>query len=89
MCKPKDSDACLEAAGSNWKGYTCRHSTQWCTSWGKDMKRCCPESCEVTWAFYESTCRNDKGKGDCKYPNEAQPDETQCAKGRANFIAGI
>ena len=53
------------------------------------MKRCCPESCEVTWAFYESTCRNDKGKGDCKYPNEAQPDETQCAKGRANFIAGI
>ena len=52
------------------------------------MKRCCPESCE-TESFSESDCNEDGGKGNCKYPNEAQPDETQCKKGKDDFIVLI
>ena len=88
LCKAKDSDACLKASGENWSKYTCSKSTKWCKSWGKDMKRCCPESCE-TESFSESDCKEDGGKGNCKYPNEAQPDETQCKKGKDDFIVLI
>ena len=89
LCKAKDSDACLKSAGTNWSKYTCSSSTKWCTSWAKDMKRCCPESCVVTGTFSESACKEAAGKGSCIYPNEAQPDETKCDKGKSNFIAGI
>ena len=89
MCKAKDSDTCLKAAGTNWSKYTCSSSTKWCTSWAKDMKRCCPESCGVTGIFTESHCKEFGGKGSCIYPNEAQPDETQCNRGKANSIASI
>ena len=88
MCKAKDSDACLKASGKNWLKYTCSRSTKWCKSWGKDMKRCCPESCR-SGAFFESDCEKDGGKGKCIYPNEAQPDETPCKKGKDDFIALI
>ena len=86
LCKAKDSDACLKASGKNWAKYTCSSSTKWCTSWAKDMKRCCPESCRVTGSFFESDCKDVGGKGSCIYPNEAQPDETQCDKGEAISI---
>ena len=88
LCKAKDSDACLKASGKNWAKYTCSSSTKWCTEWAKDMKRCCPESCE-TESFSESDCKEDGGKGSCTYPNEAQPDETQCKKGKDDFIVLI
>ena len=85
MCKAKDSDACLKASGKNWAGYTCSKSTKWCTSWAKDMKRCCPNACGVTGSFSESDCKAVGGKGSCIYPNEAQPDETQCNKGEVTI----
>ena len=88
LCKAKDSDACLKASGKNWAKYTCSSSTKWCTSWAKDMKRCCPESCK-SGSFFESDCEKDGGKGICIYPNEAQPDETPCKKGKDDFIVLI
>ena len=86
LCKAKDSDACLKASGKNWAKYTCSSSTKWCTTWAKDMFRCCPESCRVTGSFSESDCKDVGGQGSCIYPNEAQPDETQCNKSEAYYI---
>jgi len=89
LCKAKDSDACLKASGNSWGTYTCSSSTKWCTSWAKDMKRCCPYACGVTGSFSESDCNDVAGKGSCIYPNEAQPDETQCNEGKAISITII
>ena len=89
LCKAKDSDACLKASGKNWAKYTCSSSTKWCTEWAKDMKRCCPYACGVIGSFSESDCKAVDGKGSCIYPNEAQPDETQCNKGEAYYITII
>ena len=89
MCKAKDSDTCLKASGKNWSTYTCSSSTKWCTSWAKDMKRCCPESCGVTGSFSESDCKDVGGKGSCKYPNEAQCNEVKVNKGEVDSMTII
>ena len=78
LFQAKDSDACLKASGTNWAKYKCSSSTKWCTSWAKDMHRCCPESCGVSGSFSESDCKESGGKGSCIYPNEAQPEKTKC-----------
>merc|ERR1711963_249117 len=71
-CQPKDSDACLQAS-PGWSTYVCSSSSSigYCTSWGKDMRRCCPESC-ATGIFTEQACNQFPGQGTCTYPNEAQ-----------------
>ena len=74
QCQPRDSDSCLQAS-LKWKLYTCTGSSKYCESWGKDMKRCCPETCK-TGAFNEADCNSFSGKGDCKYPNSAQCPKT-------------
>ena len=71
-CEMKDSDDCLQES-PNWsKSYTCATSKGYCKRWSKDMKRCCPKTCENTKPFSEYECRVAKGKGTCTYPNEAQ-----------------
>ena len=89
-CHPKDSDACLQAS-ANWDtSYTCADSNKYCESWGKDMKRCCPESCNIRdlvtieeflsgtiLEFTEEDCNKFPGFGCCTYPNEAQ-----CPRGK-------
>ena len=70
-CRPKDSDTCLQNSDgwSTWS--SCKWRTEYCTSWGKDMRRCCPESCG-TGAFTEIDCKDFSGSGTCSYPNDAQ-----------------
>ena len=70
-CKPKDSDRCLQRSRYWNHGHTCRSNTHYCTSYGKDMKRCCPESCN-SGAFTEAQCEADNSIGTCIYPNKAQ-----------------
>jgi len=70
-CQPKDSDACLQASPGWSTSFTCSNSIGYCTSYGKDMRRCCPESC-ATGVFTEQDCIAFSGSGACTYPNEAQ-----------------
>ena len=75
-CQPKDNDACLQSSPGWGASYTCEDSTSWCVDWGKDMRRCCPESCDtgdlVTIKFTEEDCTKFPGEGTCTYPNNAQ-----------------
>ena len=49
----------------------CRWNINYCKSWGKDVRRCCPETCG-TGVFTEEDCNSFDGKGSCVYPNDAQ-----------------
>ena len=72
VCKTKDSDSCLQKSPGWSKSYTCENSRGYCTTWSKDLKRCCPKACKNTEPFTEYECRVTKGKGSCTYPNDAQ-----------------
>ena len=80
-CKPKDSDACLQASPAWSTSYTCSNSIRYCFSYVKDMRRCCPESCGVgTGVFTEDECNAVDGPGVCTYPNEAQCPNTSAKR---------
>ena len=74
-CQTKDSDSCLHLSSNKWKGYftdwTCSGSSEYCESWAKDMKRCCPETCK-SGKFTLTDCMSSSSEGKCIYPNEAQ-----------------
>ena len=70
-CQPKDSDVCLQTSRGRGKNYKCATSTGYCSNWGKDMRRCCPDSCG-TGVFLEMHCNAFSGSGTCVYPNQAQ-----------------
>jgi hypothetical protein len=74
FCSTVDSDSCLQAA-PGWDSlvttYTCAGSTSWCTSWSKDMQRCCPFSCG-SGELLEPECNLLPDQGTCIYPNAAQ-----------------
>jgi len=66
-----NSDACLQSSPSWGPQYTCANSANWCDSWSKDMRRCCPDTCG-TGPLSESECNALSGSGSCAYPNTAQ-----------------
>ena len=72
-CEIRDSDACLQASPGWGDSYNCKNSANYlyCTIFGKDLRRCCPESCG-TWEFTKQDCLSFSGSGTCTYPNEAQ-----------------
>ena len=70
-CTPKDDNGCLQTTPGWDETYTCESSTQYCSSYGKDMMRCCPEACN-TGTFTEEDCNGFGGLGTCVYPNDAQ-----------------
>ena len=66
-----DSDSCLQSTPGWGSIYTCASSTSWCNMYAKDMKRCCPESCN-SGPLTEVECNSLNGNGNCIYPNDAQ-----------------
>ena len=76
-CQPRDSDECLKTS-PNWNSdRTCKNAfadnPEWCITWARDVRRCCPETCG-TGSFTEEDCAlwtSGEG-GDCIYPNHAQ-----------------
>ena len=71
-CQPKDSNSCLRASPGWYSWHTCSaNADNWCTSYAKDMQRCCPESCN-TGALTEDQCNDLSSSGTCTYPNNAQ-----------------
>ena len=80
-CIPKDSDTCIQNAETWDSEYVCANLQQgkpdheYCDSYSKDAKRCCPDACGNTEDFTESVCKASSGSGKCKYPNEAQCSE--------------
>ena len=69
-CQAEDSDSCLQSS-PGWGTYNCASSTIYCDSYAKDMKRCCPESCN-SGVLTEDDCNGLSGYGTCIYPNDAQ-----------------
>jgi len=66
-----DSDTCLQQS-SNWSASSvCAGNEIYCTSYDKDMHRCCPLTCG-TGELTEAECNALTGTGDCTYPNDAQ-----------------
>ena len=68
LCQLKDDDVCLQTSPSWGSSYTCASYTKYCTSWAKDMRRCCPISCNTGNFTYVDCLRSDE-KGTCRYPN--------------------
>ena len=62
-----DSDACIQAASGWGSSYTCASSlsTQYCTTWQKDMYRCCANACGVTRPATIEQCNASGGSGTC------------------------
>ena len=86
-CTPKNDNVCLQDSPHWGSQYTCnaegggKPGTQWCTSWSKDMFRCCPEECNRNGApLSESDCNDLQGKGSCPgYTTEGSPTQVaQC-----------
>ena len=69
-CVEKDDDVCLQISPQWDATYDCASSTVWCTTWSKDMQRCCPDSCG-TGALNEAECLLLPDQGTCTYPNGA------------------
>ena len=74
----KDSDICLQHS-KNWttleggriSTYLCSNATSYCDLWEKDMRRCCPETCNST-KFTKESCLNSSSEGSCVYPFRAR-----------------
>ena len=68
-----DSTGCLRKdTNGEWDTWRCSEGKTHCDGWEKDMKRCCPTTCENTKPFTIDECRASSGSGVCIYPNSAQ-----------------
>ena len=75
----RDSDKCLKDSADGWKDWTCASATnsgkdkRWCSSYARDMLRCCPVSCydsDKRWlgVLTPMAChRLPAGSGSCLY----------------------
>ena len=76
-CTPLDSDRCLRNTQDWGDSRTCQwaakeqKSKNYCTTWAKDMRRCCPQACGTGY-FTKHDCDLSKSSGTCIYPNDAQ-----------------
>ena len=72
-CKTHDSDKCLkQSPNGEWRNWNCIQAKGYCNSWAKDVRRCCPITCENTAPFDNIQCEASNSKGVCMYPNDAQ-----------------
>ena len=77
QCEIKDDDRCLQS-DSSWTNYKCddlRRGTsgfEYCETYAKLTKRCCPYACEVKVPFTREVCSLVTSSGTCVYPNKAQ-----------------
>jgi len=74
-CQPKDSDTCIKEAWKAWdwsKGCEESHkyNPKYCRTWGKDMRRCCPETCK-SGKFTKEDCDMFPFDGTCSFPTSA------------------
>ena len=74
-CTAKDSDSCLQKSPNWGPSYKCADYTTDCSNWAKDMRRCCPVTCN-TGQFSEEVCNSISGTETCIHPNDAQCNET-------------
>ena len=78
LCTPKDNDECiLNSPGWDSPTWNCNHFTtadyiDYCNTWAKDARRCCPVACKNSEPFTKTVCEASPGQGTCIYPNEAQ-----------------
>jgi len=54
----------------------CASSVNYCSTWARDMHRCCPVSCSVAPVCTAEACEALIGKGTCTFPNAPTPART-------------
>ena len=70
-CVPTDNVDCLTASPGWRSDRDCAYARNYCNSWAKDAKRCCPQTCE-SGSLTKDQCENLNSKGTCIYPNKSQ-----------------
>lgn len=80
-----DSDICLRQSTGWGNTYTCAGSNTWCSSYSKDMHRCCAETCGVSPVCDATACSALTGNGHCIYPNPAMAPESQACPLRFKY----
>ena len=80
-----DSDICIELT-EGWSGFSCKDAKLYCwnTNYGKDPRRCCPETCELSEPFTKKKCLDSSIGGHCTYPFYTLPHE--CKEGMRLLI---
>ena len=73
MCLIAAWSGYLTSSGEPWN-LGCKESyekdPEYCMNWGKDMRRCCPESCK-SGKFTKEDCDIFPGDGTCSFPTSA------------------
>ena len=64
-CHKVDSDSCITKEWSKYRVSKCSQVKKYCTSYNKNMHRCCPRTCGVEPICTKSECEKLNGKGTC------------------------
>jgi len=67
-CNTVDNDYCLQSAPTWSSASACASRTSFCSSYAKDMHRCCPVACGAFPVCTVEACNALGGKGTCTYP---------------------
>ena len=70
-CVPTDDDVCLTKSPGWASNRDCAYAKNYCNSWAKDARRCCPQTCE-SGLLTKAQCENLDSKGTCIYPTKSQ-----------------
>ena len=68
MSTSTDSNLCLQSSPEWGVSYNCKNSKEWCNTWARDMRRCCPKTCKNDKLFTKSVCNSIYSNGSCHYP---------------------
>ncbi|CAK0857817.1 unnamed protein product [Prorocentrum cordatum] len=72
-CPPYNDDICIKNSPYWGSQHSCTSSIQFCTSWAKDMQRCCSLACGTVY-LTEMACAAVTSAGSCRYPHSGSSD---------------
>ena len=76
-CHKVDSNSCITKEWSKYGVSKCSQVKKYCTSYNKNMHRCCPSTCGVEPICTKSECEKLNGKGTC----DSLPDGSSSSSG--------
>ena len=79
-CHKVDSNSCITKEWSKYGVSKCSQVKKYCTSYNKNMHRCCPSTCGVEPICTKSECEKLNGKGTC----DSLPDSSGSSSGSSS-----
>ena len=83
-CHKVDSNSCIRKEWSKYGVSKCSHVKKYCTSYNKNMHRCCPSTCGVEPICTKSECEKLNGKGTC----DSLPDGSSSSSSGSSTVVG-